>query len=51
MSSNDNKRMQSIDSIEIYAYGTRKDLKSEIEKVNCSDIIKRYEKGLTLMML
>ena len=29
LSSNDDKRMQSIDSIEIYAYGTRKDLVSE----------------------
>ena len=29
LSSNDDKRMQSIDSIETYAYGTRKDLVSE----------------------
>ena len=29
LSSNDDKRMQSIDSIETYAYGTSKDLVSE----------------------
>ena len=31
LSSNDDKRMKSIDSIERYAYGTRKDLVSEKE--------------------
>ena len=31
LSSNDDKRMQSIDSIETYAYGTSKDLLSEKE--------------------
>ena len=33
--------MQSIDSIETYAYGTSKDLVSEKDK--CSNIIKRYK--------
>ena len=32
LSLNDDKRMQSIDSIEIYAYGTSKDLVSEKKK-------------------
>ena len=32
LSSNDDKRMQSIDSIETYAYGTSKDLVSEKKK-------------------
>ena len=32
--------MQSIDSIETYAYGTSKDLVSEKEKINCKNIIK-----------
>ena len=32
LSSNDDKRMQSIDSIETYAYGMRKDLVSEKEE-------------------
>ena len=36
--------MQSIDSIEIYAYGTIKDLVSEKEVIKCSNIIKRYKK-------
>ena len=41
-SSNDNKRMQSIDSIETYAYGTRKDLPSEKEKIESNNTIKLY---------
>ena len=44
LSSNDDKRMQSIDSIETYAYGTSKDLASEREVIKCSRLIKRYEK-------
>ena len=40
LSLNDDKRSQSIDSIETYAYGTRKDLVSEKEEVKCSNIIK-----------
>ena len=43
--------MQSIDSIETYAYGTTIDLVSEKEEIKCNDIIKRYKKWLTLMML
>ena len=44
LSSNDDKRMQSIDSIETYAYGTRKDLVSKKENINCSNIIERYKR-------
>ena len=44
LSSNDDKRMQSIDSIETYAYGKSKDLVSEKEVIKCSNIIKRYKK-------
>ena len=36
--------MQSIDSIETYAYGTSKDLVSEREEIKYSNIIKRYKK-------
>ena len=36
--------MQSIDSIETYAYGTSKDIVSEKDKIKCSNIIKRYKK-------
>ena len=41
--SNDDKRMQSIDSIEIYAYGKWKNLISEKEEIKCKKIIKRYK--------
>ena len=43
LSSNDDKRMQSIDSIETYPYGTSKDLVSEIKLIKCNNIIKRYK--------
>ena len=43
LTSNDDKIMQSIDSIEKYLYGTSKDLVSEKEKVKCNSIIKRYK--------
>ena len=36
--------MQSIDSIEPYAYGTSKVLVSEKEEITCNNIIKRYKK-------
>ena len=44
LSSNDYKRMQSIDSIETYTYGTSKDLVSDREEIKCYKIIKRYNK-------
>ena len=43
--------MLSIDSIETYAYGMRKDLVSEKEEIKCKNIVKRYKKWLTVMML
>ena len=43
LSSNDDKRMQSIDSIETCAYGTSKDLVSEKEVIKCKNIIKRHK--------
>ena len=43
--------MQSIDSKETYKYGTIKDLGSEKEEIKCHNIIKRYKKWLTLVML
>ena len=51
LNSNDDKKMQSIDQIETYANGTRKDLVSEKEESKCNTIIKQYKKGLTLMIL
>ena len=40
LSSNDDKRMQSIDLIETYVYGTSKHLGSHKEKIKCSNTIK-----------
>ena len=40
--------MQSIDSIETYAYGTSKDLVSEKEEIKCNNIIERYKKMIEL---
>ena len=35
--------MQSVDSIETYAYGTSKDLVSETEEIKCNNILKPYK--------
>ena len=43
LSSNDDKRMQSIDLIKIYGYRTRKDLVSEKEVIKCNNRIKRHK--------
>ena len=51
LSSNVDKRMQSIDSIEIYAYETSGGVVSEKEEIKYNSIIKPYKKWLTLMML
>ena len=40
-SPNDDKRIQSIDSIETCAYGTSKDLVNEKEKIQCNHLIKQ----------
>ena len=44
LSSNDNKRMQSFDSIETYTYGTSKDLVSENKDIKCNNIIRLYKR-------
>ena len=41
LSSNDDKRMQSIDLIETYVYGMSKDLVSKKEVIECNNTIKR----------
>ena len=51
LSWNDDQRMQSINSIETNAYGTRKDLASEKEETKCYNIIKRCIIWLALMLL
>ena len=43
LSSNDDKRMPSIDSTETYAYGTSKDLICKKEKIKRNIIIKKYK--------
>ena len=43
LTSNDDKRMQSIDLIETYAYGMGKYLVSEKEEIKCNNVIKRYK--------
>ena len=40
LSSNDDKRIQSIDLIETHVYGTSKNLVSEKEEIKCNKIIK-----------
>ena len=42
VSSNEDKRMQSIDSIETYAYGRSKDAVNKKREIRCNNIIKRY---------
>ena len=51
LSSNNDKRMQWIDSMETNAYGTSKTLVSEKEEIKCNNIIKRYKTWLTLLVL
>ena len=51
LSSRDDKRMQSFDSIETYIYGMSKDLVKEKKEIKCNNITKRYKKWLTFMML
>ena len=36
--------MESIDSIETYAYGKCKDLVNEKEEIKCNNMIKQYKK-------
>ena len=43
LSSNDDKRIQSIDSIETYASETSKDVVIEKEVIKCNNIMKRYK--------
>ena len=40
---NDDRRMESIDSIETCAYGMSKDLVSEKEEIKCNNLIKKYK--------
>ena len=44
LSSNDDKRMQAIDSVEMYVYGMNKELVWKKEKLKCNSMIKQYKK-------
>ena len=44
LSSNNYKKMLSIDSIEKYSYGTSKDLVRENEEIKCNNIMKTIQK-------
>ena len=44
LSSNDDKKIQSADSIETHAYGKTKDLVIEEEEIKCNSVIKQYKK-------
>ena len=39
---NDDKIMQSIDSIETYAYGINKDVVRKKKEIKCNNVIKQY---------
>ena len=43
MSTNDNERIQSIDSIETYANGTKKNLVCKREEIKCNNMTKQYK--------
>ena len=43
LSSHDDKRIQSLDSIEIYTYGISKDLVNEKEEIKCNNKTKQYK--------
>ena len=51
LSSNADKRMQSIHSVKIYAYRTSKYLVIDKEEVKCNNKIKCCKEWLTLTML
>ena len=51
LSPNDDKRIQSIDSIETYTHGTSKDLVCKKNEIKCNNIIKQYKNVLTSIIL
>ena len=44
LSSNDHKRIRSVDLVQTYACGTKKDLIRKQEETICNNIIKQYKK-------
>ena len=47
---NNDKWIQSINSVEIYAYVMNEDLARKKKDIKCNNIIKQYEKKLTMIM-
>ena len=43
LTASNDKRLQPIDSIEPYAYGTNKDLVCKKQEIKCNNIIKQYK--------
>ena len=50
-SANADKRIQSIDSVETYAYGTNKEIIDRKKEMKCNSIIKQYQNWLTMTIL
>ena len=40
--------IREVDSIEAYAYGTRKDAVTEKKEIKCNNLMERYRKWLSL---
>ena len=51
LSANDDKRIQSIDSVETYAYGTNEETLHQKEDIKCNSIIKECESCITMTMI
>ena len=51
MSVNNDKRIQSIESIETYAYGTNEEMVQRKEEIKCNYTVKQHERWLTMTML
>ena len=49
MNSNDYDWIQSINSVETYAYGVNKEATQKKEEIKRNNIIKQYKKWLTLL--
>ena len=51
MSANDDKRIQSIDLVETYAYGTNEERIQKKKAIICNKILKQNKKWLTVITL
>ena len=51
LSSNDDKRMQPFDSIELYGYATTKDLVGKVEQIKFNNINDTKKKRLMLLKM